>query len=136
MKRIKFTELGFKKNLDTLIVVVGIILAIIGSLAFFSDKYKNLWILLNLGSAIGLFPHFKNFFYKNYFVWNKKGGNIKINSKSKSVVFSEIESFNFEVNELIIEHKNKTQLTFSLDNIDKKYIFELEKVLQKHIPKK
>jgi len=136
MKRIKFTELGFKKNLDTLIVVVGIILAIIGSLAFFSDKYKNLWILLNLGSAIGLFPQFKNFFYKNYFVWNKKGGNIKINSKSKSVIFSEIESFNFELNELIIENKNNTQLTFSLDNIDKQYIFELEKVLQKHIPKK
>ena len=35
MKRIKFTELGFKKNIDTLIIIIGIICLIIGLIGVF-----------------------------------------------------------------------------------------------------
>lgn len=82
MKRIKFTELGFKKNLNGLITVIGLIISLLGLMAFFSQVYEKFWGLLNVGVLILLFPQLKNLFYKNYFLWNEKGGNIKINSKS------------------------------------------------------
>ncbi|CAM3753591.1 hypothetical protein FLGE108171_13580 [Flavobacterium gelidilacus] len=135
MERIKFTELGFKKNLDTLIVVVGIICLVIGLIGVFVYPESKMGSLAAISASLTTFPQFKNLFFKNYFVWNKKGGNIKINSKSKSIAFSEVESFNFEENKLKITKKNKTQLEFSLNEINNEDIIKLKEILAKHIKK-
>ena len=62
MKRIKFTELGFKKNLNGLITVIGLIISLLGLMAFFSQVYEKFWGLLNVGVLILLFPQLKNLF--------------------------------------------------------------------------
>ncbi|MFD2908172.1 hypothetical protein ACFSX9_05430 [Flavobacterium ardleyense] len=135
MKRIKFTELGFKKNFDTLIAVLGFVLFIIGmvaSLGYSDEKYAT---LVSLSAIFILFPHIKNFFYKNYFLWNKKGGNIKINSKSKNIVFSELDFYEFNENKLSMIKKNKTNLEFSLLDIHQEDILKLKEILEKYIKK-
>ena len=128
MKRMKFTELGFKKNLDTLIVVVGIICLVIGLICVFAYPESK------FGSLAGLsYPQFKTFFYKNYFVWNKKGGILKINSKSKNIDFSELNSFEFSENQLTLIKKDKTQLNFFLYDINSEDIIKIKGIIAKHI---
>lgn len=133
MKRIKFTELGFKKDFDTLIVIIGIICLIIGMIAGLGFINKKLMSLAGLSAVIILFPHFKNFFYKNYFIWNKKGGNIKINSKTGNIVFSEIENVDLNESQLIFIKKSKNKLVFNLSDINSEDINKLKVILAKHI---
>lgn len=133
MKRIKFTELGFKKDLDTLIVVIGIVFLIIGMIAGFGYLDNRFMGLAGLSSVFTTFPQLKNLFYNNHFVWNKKGGTLKLNSKSKSITFSEIVSFQKEENKLTILKKDKTQLIFSSNGINSDDIDKLNEILKKHI---
>lgn len=133
MKRMKFTELGFKKNLDTLIVVVGIICLVIGLICVFAYPESKFGSLAGLSAALTTYPQFKTFFYKNYFVWNKKGGILKINSKSKNIVFSELNSFEFSENQLTLIKKNKTQLNFFLYDINSEDIIKIKGIIAKHI---
>lgn len=135
MKRIKFTELGFKKNWNTLIVVAGIVCLIIGLIAVFGYIDRRYSGLAGFSAVLTTFPQLKSFFYKNSFVWNKKGGNIKINSKSKNIVFSEFYSFEINESQLLFTKKNKTQLEFSLNNINNDDIAKLKEVLEINIKK-
>ena len=66
MKRIKFTELGFKKNLDTVIVIVGIICLVVGLIGIFIYPANKFGALAGMSAALTTFPQFKNFFFKNY----------------------------------------------------------------------
>lgn len=136
MKRIKFTELGFKKNLDTLIVVIGIICLVVGLVGIFIYPESKYGSLAGLSAGIINYPLLKTLFYKNYFYWNKKGGSLKINSKSKNIVFSEMDSFEFSENQLILSKKNKTQLEFSLNDINLEDISKLKEIIVKHIKNK
>ena len=133
MKRIKFTELGFKKNFDTLVVVIGIICLVVGLIGIFIYPESKFGALAAISASLTTFPQFKNFFFKNYFVWNKKGGNIKINSKSKNIIFSELKCFEFNENQLLISKKNKNQLGFNLNEINTEDITKLKEILEKHI---
>lgn len=135
MKRIKFTELGFKKNFNTLIVVIGIICMIIGLIAGFGFGNERLMSLGGLSVVLTTFPQLRNSFYKNSFLWNKKGGNIKINSKSKNILFSELDFYEFNENQLSIIKKNKTNLEFSLLDIHQEDILKLKEILEKYINK-
>ena len=131
MTKIKFTELGFKKNLDSLIVILGIVCLIIGLIAVFGFLDQRLSSLAGFFSAVlTTFPQLKTYFYKNYFLWNKRGGTIKINSKSKSIIFKEIASYSVENDKLIILKKNKTHLDFPLKDIDKEDIEKIEGILK------
>ena len=125
--------IGFKKNLDTVIVIVGIICLVVGLIGIFIYPANKFGALAGMSAALTTFPQFKNFFFKNYFVWNKKGGNLKINSASKSIVFSELKSFEFNEKQLLINKKNKNQLEFSLNDINKEDITNLKGILEKHI---
>ena len=135
MKRLKFIELGFKKNFDTLIVVVGVICLIIGLIAGFGFANERLLSLAGFSAVLTTFPQFRNLFYNNSFLWNKKGGNLKINSKSKNIVFSELDSFKFNENQLSISKKNKTKLEFNLADIHDEDISKLEAILDINIKK-
>jgi hypothetical protein len=135
MKRIKFTELGFKKNLDTLIVIIGIICLVIGLIGIFAYPESKFGSLAGFSAVLITFPQFKIFFYENYFVWNKKGGNIKINYKRKNIIFTELKTFEFNKNQLLISKKNKNQLGFNLNEINSEDITKLKEILEKHIKK-
>ena len=63
MKRIKFTELGFKKNLDTLIVVVGIICLVVGLIGLFVYPESKMGSLAAISASLTTFPQFKNYFF-------------------------------------------------------------------------
>lgn len=130
MKRIKFTELGFKKNIDTLIVITGIVCLIIGLIGVFGFLDQRLSGLAGFSAVLTTFPQLKTYFYKNYFLWNKIGGTIKINSKGKLIVFKEIASYLVENEKLIILKKNKTQLDFPLTDINKEDIQKIEVILK------
>lgn len=133
MKRIKFTELGFKKNIDTLIVIIGIVCLIIGLIGVFGFLNQRFSGLAGFSAVLTTFPQLRTYFYKNYFLWNKRGGIIKINSKSKSLVFKEIASYSIENDKLIILKKNKTHLDFPLKDIDKKDIEKIDGILKSYI---
>lgn len=135
MKRIKFTELGFKKNLDTLIVIIGIICLVIGLIGVFLYPESKFGSLAGLSTAFTLYPHYKSFFYESYFCWNKKGGSFKINSKRKNIVFSELKTFEFNKNQLLISKKNKNQLGFNLNEVNSEDITKLKEILEKYIKK-
>lgn len=130
MTKIKFTELGFKKNLDSLIVILGIVCLIIGLIAVFGFLDQRLSSLAGFSAVLTTFPQLKTYFHKNYFLWNKRGGTIKINSKSKSIIFKEIASYSIENDKLIILKKNKTHLNFSLKDIYKEDIGKIEGILK------
>ena len=66
MKRIKFTELGFKKNLDTLFMCLGFICLVIGLISNFGLITDKLKILSGLSVLMILYPQTKNLFYRNY----------------------------------------------------------------------
>jgi len=131
MKRIKFTELGFKKNLDTLIVCIGIVFLIIGLLSFFGVFDKKLNFLSGLSATFVLYPQFKNWFYKNYIYWNKSGGNIKLNSKTFSFQFDKIKNVAIENEKLFIELKNGSSKEFSTKDIDVDDLNKLLMILKK-----
>lgn len=133
MKRIKFTELGFKKNLDTLIVVIGIICLVVGLVGIFIYPESKYGSLAGLSAGIINYPLLKTLFYKNYFYWNKKGGSLKINSKSKSISFSEIDNFQFEEEKLILTKKNKNKFDFKLSDINVEDVDNLKIILAKYI---
>ncbi len=133
MKRIKFTELGFKKNLDTLIVVIGIICLVVGFVGIFIYPESKYGSLAGLSAGIINYPLLKTLFYKNYFYWNKKGGSLKINSKSKSISFSEIDNFQFEEEKLILTKKNKNKFDFKLSDINVEDVDNLKIILAKYI---
>jgi hypothetical protein len=133
MKRIKFTELGFKKNFDSLIVILGIVCLIIGLIGVFGFLNQRFSGLAGLSAVLTTFPQLKTYFYKNYFLWNKKGGTIKINSKGKSIVFNEIASFSIENDKLILFKKNKTQIEFPLKDINKEDIEKVGGILNNFI---
>jgi hypothetical protein len=133
MKRIKFTELGFKKNFDSLIVILGIVCLIIGLIGVFGFLNQRFSGLAGFSAVLTTFPQLKTYFYKNYFLWNKKGGTIKINSKGKSIVFNEIASFSIENDKLILFKKNKTQIEFPLKDINKEDIEKVGGILNNFI---
>jgi hypothetical protein len=133
MKRIKFTELGFKKNFDSLIVILGIVCLIIGLIAVFGFLNQRFSGLAGFSAVLTTFPQLKTYFYKNYFLWNKRGGTIKINSKGKSIVFNEIASFSIENDKLILFKKNKTQIEFPLKDINKEDIEKVGGILNNFI---
>lgn len=135
MKRIKFTELGFKKNIDTLIIIIGIICLIIGLIGVFGFLNQRFSGLAGLSAVLTTFPQLRTSFYKNHFLWNKRGGTIKINSKSKTIVFKDITSHEIENNMLIILNKDKTRLDFPLNDINLEDIKKLEIILKSHIIK-
>mgnify|MGYP000149031972 CR=1 FL=1 len=135
MKRIKFTELGFKKNIDTLIIIIGIICLIIGLIGVFGFLNQRFSGLAGLSAVLTTFPQLRTYFYKNHFLWNKRGGTIKINSKSKTIVFKDIASHEIENNMLIILNKDKTRLDFPLNDINLEDIKKLEIILKSHIIK-
>ena len=130
MKRIKFTELGFKKNLNTLIPVIGLVLFIIGIIAFLGyidEKYST---LVGLSAIFTMFPQFRTYFNKNYFLWNKRAGQIKVNSKAKRLIFKEIASVQFENDNLKLLKKDNTYLDFPLNDINQEDIKKLEQILK------
>lgn len=130
MKRIKFTALGFKMNFNTLIVVIGLVLFILGIIAFLGyidEKYST---LVGLSAIFTMFPQFRTYFYKNYFLWNKRGGQIKVNSKAKRLIFKEIASVQFENDNLILLKKDTTHLDFPLKGINQQDIIKLETILK------
>jgi hypothetical protein len=132
MKNIKFTELGFKKNFDTLIVVIGIVCLMIGLIAVFGYLDNRYSGLAGFSAVLTTFPQSKNLFYKNYFVWNKKGGNLKINNRRKPIIFSEIKTIKKEENQLIILKKSQTQINFLLDDINPKDLEKLYSLLEQN----
>lgn len=131
MLRVKFIELGFKKNLDTLIVLIGILCLVIGLTSLFIFPSSKLSSLSGFSAALIMFPQFKGFFYKRHIVWNKMGGNITINTKSKHFVFSDIDNVVFENEKLILNRKNKSQIIFSLSNIHVDDINRLKEIFNK-----
>ncbi|MDD3005764.1 hypothetical protein [Flavobacterium sp.] len=133
MKRIKFTELGFKKNFDSLIVIVGIVCLIIGLIAVFGFLNQRFSGLAGFSAVLTTFPQLKTYFYKNYFLWNKRGGTIKINSKGKTIVFNKTESYLIENDKIILFKKNKTHIEFSLKDINKEDIEKVEGILNNFI---
>lgn len=130
MKRIHFTELGFKKNFDTFIMILGVICLIIGLVAVFGFLNSRLAGLAGFSAVLTTFPQMRTYFYKNYFLWNKRGGQIKVNSKSKRLIFNEIESFQLENNNLILLKKNNSHLEFQLNDINQDDIKKLEQILK------
>ncbi|WP_322550791.1 hypothetical protein [Flavobacterium psychraquaticum] len=130
MKRIHFTELGFKKNFDTFIMILGVICLIIGLVAVFGFLNSRLAGLAGFSAVLTTFPQMRTYFYKNYFLWNKRGGQIKVNSKSKRLIFKEIASFQLENNNLILLKKNNSHLDFQLNDINQDDIKKLEQILE------
>lgn len=130
MKRIHFTELGFKKNFDTFIMILGVICLIIGLVAVFGFLNSRLAGLAGFSAVLTTFPQMRTYFYKNYFLWNKRGGQIKVNSKSKRLIFNEIASFQLENNNLILLKKNNSHLEFQLNDINQDDIKKLEQILE------
>ena len=130
MKRIHFTELGFKKNFDTFIMILGVICLIIGLVAVFGFLNSRLAGLAGFSAVLTTFPQMRTYFYKNYFLWNKRGGQIKVNSKSKRLIFNKIASFQLENNNLILLKKNNSHLEFQLNDINQDDIKKLEQILK------
>lgn len=133
MKRIKFTELGFKKDFNSAVVLAGIICLIIGLIAVFGFLNQKFSALAGFSAVLTTFPQLKTYFYKNYFLWNKRGGTIKINSKGKALAFKEIASYLIKDDVLTIFKKNKTQLDFPLKDINKEDIEKVEGILNNFI---
>lgn len=131
MKRIKFTELGFKKNLDSLIVIIGFILFIIGFTALFGIFNEKLSSLAGLAALLILYPQTKNFFFKNYIFWNKKGGSMKLNYKSFSFQFEDIKNIAIENEKLLIDLKNGSSKEFSIIDINQEDLNNLLMILKK-----
>ena len=130
MKRIHFTELGFKKNFDTFIMILGVICLIIGLVAVFGFLNSRLAGLAGFSAVLTTFPQMRTYFYKNYFLWNKRGGQIKVNSKSKRLIFNEIATFQLEDNNLTLLKKNNTQLDFQLNDINQEDTKRLQEILK------
>ncbi|MGV7104954.1 hypothetical protein [Flavobacterium sp. U410] len=130
MKRIKFTELGFKKNYNTLIFCIGFIFLVIGNLATFEIINSKLKILNGISILLIFYPQAKNLFYKNYIYWNAKGGNIRLNSKSCSFEFENIRNVEINNEKLVLVMRNKSK-EFSINDINKDDVNKLISLLKR-----
>lgn len=135
-KRIKFTELGFKKNADTFIVVLGILLVFISIVLFFYDFQNKLSIFPALLIALMYFPIYKNYCYKNFFYWNKVGGTLRIDSKRVRFNFFEIDSIFLNQNTFSIIEKNNNTFDFNISKIEPKDTIKLVQLFEKHVQPK
>jgi hypothetical protein len=59
----------------------------------------------------------------------------KLILKVKKIIFSELKTFEFNKNQLLISKKNKNQLGFNLNEINSEDITKLKEILEKHIKK-
>ncbi len=82
--------------------------------------------------------HSKIFWYRNYFQWNKIGGNIKINKfLPKNFTFDNIKNVAFESDKLTIEKYDGDPIVFSTAKIAAQSLIKLEAIFSEfNVPKK
>ena len=71
-----------------------------------------------LGFGLLIFQLGKQFFFKNYLGWNKRGVTIKLNSFwSKNINFTDVSSYQIQNTRLQIIRNNGSEFNFNLENI-------------------
>ena len=136
MKKINFQDSESKINL--LIVSILIIAVIINTLSVFEIytlenlKYQKIFSAL----TYSLIPIYLSriFWYKNIFQWNRNGFTLRINNIwGINKKFKNIEKFEFDGNNILIQEFDGTQEKINLENIEEKSKLKLVKILNSKI---
>jgi len=130
MKKVFFDKLDSRKN--KLLAIPMIVFLLIYVFTAFTNPDSSLHkisAILGFGLSVVFFG--KQFFYRNYLGWNKKGMTIKLNSLfSKTISFSEIGSYAIEKNRLEIVRLDGSKIDFKLNNLRSDHIDQLQQVLE------
>jgi hypothetical protein len=132
MKKVYFDKLDGRKN--KLLAIPMILFLLIYVFTAFTNRDSNLHqisAIIGFGSAVIFFG--KQFYYRNYVGWNKKGLLLRLNSfTSKNVPFHKIESYNISNGRLEIVRKDQKRLTFNLEGISDHEIKKIRDLLRKN----
>lgn len=132
MKKVHFDKLDGRKN--KLLAIPMILFLLIYVYTAFTNRDSNLHQIAAItGFGFAVIFLGKQFFYRNYVGWNKKGLLLRLNSfTSKSIPFHRIESYNISNGRLEIFRKDQKHFTFKLEGISDQDIKKILEILRKN----
>ena len=130
MEKVFFDRLDSRKNkLLALPMIVFMLIYVFTAFTNRETYLHQISAILGFGFSVIFFG--KQFFFRNYIGWNKKGITIKLNTLlSKSVSFREIRSYSFVNKKLEIERQDGSKFQCSLENLRSDHIDKLKKILK------
>ncbi|MCE2613164.1 hypothetical protein LVD13_09295 [Flavobacteriaceae bacterium D16] len=130
MKKVFFDKLDSRNN--KFLALPMIVFMLIYLYTAFADRQSSLHqISAILGFGFSIIFLGKQFFFRNYIGWNKKGITIRLNSLlSKSISFNDISSYSFRNKKLEVEHRNGSKFNCNLENLSSDHVDQLERILK------
>jgi hypothetical protein len=133
MKRIHFDNLQSWFWIGFMLLSMGFILVGFFEIFNFANS-KVPKILSSCGFAMQTIYYSRMFWFRNYFQWNKKGANIRINSfLGKSLNFEEIIKTELTDKVLKITKSSGNKLAFDLNHIADEDVQKLHQIIVKSI---
>lgn len=134
MKRIYFDKQSSPFNkLLALVMIVFLTIYIFTTLTEGREQLNSITGVIGLSASIIFFG--KQFIFRNYFAWNKKGFVIKTNSFfSKSYSFAGIEAYSFNKSSFEVIEQNGNKVNFDLTKVRPEDIQRVQAILHEHLP--
>jgi hypothetical protein len=132
MRNVFFDNASSRQN--RLLAIPMVVFMLIYILTAFYDQGSLLHkISAILGFGFSVVFLGKQFAFRNYLGWNKKGMVLKLNSFfSKTISFEHIHDYSFENENLEIIRKNGSRFNFSLKDIKPDHIDRIREVISSH----
>ena len=136
MKKVYFDRQDSLGNkILVFIMVLFLIIYVITMLGSLSEKINGISGVIGFGASVIFFG--KQFIFRYYLGWNKKGFVIKINSfLSYSYAYRDIKSFSFKENRLEILDQHDSSKIYDLNKIIPEDIERIKVILNSAIPGK
>jgi hypothetical protein len=116
-------------------MLLSTVFILIGGFELFEFKHPKVHkTLFVTGFAMQTVYYSRMFWFRNYFQWNKKGANIRINSfLGKSLNFEEISTVELTDKMLKITKSSGNKLAFDLNHIADEDVQKLHQIIVKLI---
>lgn len=114
------------------IMLIAVILILMGFLMKFENQQTNK-VLSAIGFLIQTIYFSKQFWFKHYVQWNKKGAYVRVNSfVGKTIRFSLIKSVELEKDNLILIKNDGQKIVLNLKQISVSDTKKLHKIMVKN----
>ena len=131
MKNVFFDNFSNRKNRLLAIPMVVFMLIYIFTIDDRGSALHKIGAILGPGLFVVIMG--KQFFFRNYLGWNKKGMTLKLNSFfSKTISFEHIIAYSFKNENLEIVRKNGSSFNFSLRDLNPNHIHRIREILLTH----
>jgi hypothetical protein len=136
MEKIKFNEVSFsRKPITALILICAGLFPVLGIFELIDFMSEDTIKLVTVACSLGLAFHgLRQFFYRNYVQWNKRGINIRVNNFwGLNFSFSDVKHVNFAEDRYTLQMYGGRTKNIDLSGIEQKSKEQLLQLLKVNI---